>query len=1147
MKRLNGFIVLFILCLTFTGCMPESLTKFREDAVKKDAATSASSFTDDSGNVVDSSFFNEPTSLSFDDQSFVVNETVTIFPEGSLGDLKNLSEDTTMTTEDGTTISYDTIIENYDPVFSISPALPSGLTFNTETGVIAGTPSNITASQTHTLTLQFTDPDDLTTTTLTTTFNSSVQEDIDESFRVTFGSSATSQTMFLTVDDIDGFTEGESVSAKRTASETAATGTITFVDEDTLTLVIDVSSGEFKIGDVIDDKSSYVATEATVEGLGYYFESSAGSTDNVHLVAASDADDNLDNTLNSTQFSIEPDLPTGLNFDTTTGEITGVVSSAVEGTSYTIKAYNDIDPDGVEFSFTLSIVDPPTLLSYNQSVVFEVEDASAISVGDLVSTNIQAPLTEGANGEVRYISNNYIVVNVFSGTFAQDQSLDINDEYIDEDTTIESEPYAANTVLILDSLANLSKYSDTESQSALCLSGTAAGVITEMDSAANAVFIAQTKSATFPGEFSEGDTLVNSSTCGSDFSGTATPTISSVWSSAVDITIGSVGLTKGEDVTVTALSAAGYISAHDGANDITIELSTQSPFVTGNNIVGSITGDSVSISSVSTNLKFSVTRGEEVLITPFATKGIDAFYSVDPTLPDGLVLDSTSGEISGTPEEATNNTEYTVTAKNSVGTYETIFNMQVYDYFQIYDESETSSYVLHKSGELNKTRRCRINKEDIDDFQAGGLTDPTLASILDVECFLDAEETDLYTLGAKFTIDAGPDVCEFVEYKPYSFFSHRPAVSDVTTPEFALISGSCEDTSVASGDIFHIGYHSGLPTSDAISATGASIDAWGTPLDMTQNEMCNAYYARDEISCDSGEIKYRLISIVTNEDGVDCDYTITTETLDCGGQISACVQGPAKGHFSDDEIDNGITTTRTSSSDGAVISYDLNAPIDQGFNTNITLANFAASNSCSNGTYEVTSNGWRTYSQQGTLSTLEDVSAPQMARQPYYTAHCTDSAGEIKARIRLVIRDWDKNFSKSNNIDQILETTYMDNSGTDQFGNNTNNYSDWESFRYGGAATLTGCDDSTAPSSSTDDPGVNVDVYQNSTLVVYNSGNDFNNLTEGMTVEIDGGEYTIRRILDGNFLLLANPVTSADNTNTALTISGHYYFPLESY
>ncbi|MCP5500323.1 MAG: putative Ig domain-containing protein [Leptospiraceae bacterium] len=62
--------------------------------------------------------------------------------------------------------------------------------------------------------------------------------------------------------------------------------------------------------------------------------------------------------------------------------------------------------------------------------------------------------------------------------------------------------------------------------------------------------------------------------------------------------------------------------------------------------------------------------------------GIATSYSISPSLPTGLSLNTTTGVISGTPTEAKANTQYTITASNTYGSTNTTLSIEVKSGYQ---------------------------------------------------------------------------------------------------------------------------------------------------------------------------------------------------------------------------------------------------------------------------------------------------------------------------------------------------------------------------------------------------------------------------------------------------------------------------------
>jgi hypothetical protein len=101
------------------------------------------------------------------------------------------------------------------------------------------------------------------------------------------------------------------------------------------------------------------------------------------------------------------------------------------------------------------------------------------------------------------------------------------------------------------------------------------------------------------------------------------------------------------DYTITATNAAGSLSAN-----LNITVNATAP----SNLVYS-----------STSYKFGVGLASTTVTPTVSSGGQTVTYSVDPPLPDGLVINTSTGVISGTPTTGTVSTSYTVTADNGVG------------------------------------------------------------------------------------------------------------------------------------------------------------------------------------------------------------------------------------------------------------------------------------------------------------------------------------------------------------------------------------------------------------------------------------------------------------------------------------------------
>jgi Putative Ig domain. len=90
--------------------------------------------------------------------------------------------------------------------------------------------------------------------------------------------------------------------------------------------------------------------------------------------------------------------------------------------------------------------------------------------------------------------------------------------------------------------------------------------------------------------------------------------------------------------------------------------------------------DVVPSSIVYSQTSFVETKGTAMTsITPTVGGGPVVTWSILPTLPSGLIFDSSTGEISGTPTSLSTLTTYTITAENSGGSTTTTVDITVND------------------------------------------------------------------------------------------------------------------------------------------------------------------------------------------------------------------------------------------------------------------------------------------------------------------------------------------------------------------------------------------------------------------------------------------------------------------------------------
>ena len=143
----------------------------------------------------------------------------------------------------------------------------------------------------------------------------------------------------------------------------------------------------------------------------------------------------------------------------------------------------------------------------------------------------------------------------------------------------------------------------------------------------------------------------------------------------------------------------------------------------------------------------------------------------------------------------------------------------------------------------------------------------------------------------------------------------------------------------------------------------------------------------------------------------------------------------------------------------STLTFTYDAPTnvndsDISSDANIYLANFTKSNQCnqllSNGSssnYIYDDASWDSITKNS--SAESELQVDLMKRTPFYTYNCLTNSGEIQARIRLLIREWNKPFKGNDSIDLIDPDSNLTNNNMDDIGNLDDSYigDTWNSFK----------------------------------------------------------------------------------------------------
>ena len=266
-------------------------------------------------------------------------------------------------------------------------------TFIRSNGVISGTPTVVTPATVYTITGSNTGGSDSTTVTIQVNDKAplfyysfaqvEMTKGISQSYSPTVLSSGGAVVSFsvspslpngLTLDT----TTGE-ISGTPTTITPSATYTVTGVNSGgqyNVNLIIEVNDAQ----PIIDySPTSYTFTKDTT------LTSTITPTDTGGTVVT---------------WSIDPGLPNGLNFDTSTGEISGTPTVVSASATYTVTASNSGGDDEVEL--TIEVIDiPPATITYNPNAFVETRGTAMVSVtpsttgGAVVSWSIDPALPNG--------------------------------------------------------------------------------------------------------------------------------------------------------------------------------------------------------------------------------------------------------------------------------------------------------------------------------------------------------------------------------------------------------------------------------------------------------------------------------------------------------------------------------------------------------------------------------------------------------------------------------------------------------------------------------------------------------------------------------------------------------------------------------
>jgi len=248
--------------------------------------------------------------------------------------------------------------------WTITPPLPSNLNFNTNNGQVSGIPITLTDSTSYTITVR-----DHVNTTSSKTFSLGV---VVPPFLVNVPIQAQIGTPFLSVVNGGPSSGTVTVSNLTVAGTTPSTYSLNVYGSRAAPFVLPAPNGSQTVNVLVTDANGTVTASVNRAIIAYYnllsvqilYPNNSFTVDVTAPAYIPVSATGGDGTLT---WSISPALPTGVNFNTATGQISGHPTVLSTSSQYTITV-SDISGQSLSQTILFAVVPLPLLLSENFSL-----------------------------------------------------------------------------------------------------------------------------------------------------------------------------------------------------------------------------------------------------------------------------------------------------------------------------------------------------------------------------------------------------------------------------------------------------------------------------------------------------------------------------------------------------------------------------------------------------------------------------------------------------------------------------------------------------------------------------------------------------------------------------------------------------------